>query len=306
MSGEFQQAFGAEASAFTFIAAVDAAAGAVALGGTSAAAEQVRLRPHLSLAFTTAEVIAAVRDEQGRWQLTVGLPGLYGANSPLPLSYTEDLLALDQPTLTRGVLDVLHHRLLSLLHRALHKYRDGDIAGVLHRLTGLDQRLSAGRLSSQRLLAYAGILTGRARGADALERMVQHYFNVPCQVEACILRWTPLPDEQRTRLGQAHASLGVDSVAGDTIASRATAFRVILGPLAWDIVDGFQPHGEHLADLQALIGMINGDGLDYEVELIIDSRQAPHLPMGSARLGLDLRTAGTVAAVRRELVYRSP
>ena len=306
MSGEFRQAFGAEASAFTFIAAVDAAAGAVPLGGTSAAAEQVRLRPHLSLAFPTAEVVAAVRDGQGRWQLTVGLPGLYGANSPLPLSYTEDLLRLDQPTLTRGVLDVLHHRLLSLLYRALHKYRDGDIAGVLQRLTGLDQRLGAGQLPAQRLLAYAGILAGRARGADALERMVQHYFSVPCQVESCILRLTPLPAEQRTRLGEAHVSLGVDSVAGDTVASRATAFRVTVGPLAWTIVDGFLPGGEQLGELQALIGLINGDGLDYDIELLIDSRQAPHLPLGSARLGLDLRTAGAVADLRRELVYRSP
>ncbi len=296
-------------SAFSFVAAIDAVAGGVALGGTSAAAERVRLRPHLGLAFPLAEVVAAEKPcDPGsdlRWQITVGLPGLYGANSPLPTSYTEDLLARDVNDPTRGLLDVIHHRLLSLLHRALHKYRDGDLAGPLQRLTGLHQRLIGGRIPSQRLLAYTGILAGRARGADTLERVLSHFHEVPCRIEQCIEMWTPLPADQLTRLGEANCGLGSDCVAGDTICSRATAFRITVGPLRWSDMAGFLPGGERLADLQALVGHLEGDALDYEVELLIDTTGLPESSLGDARLGLDLRTSGAFPTERREIVYRS-
>lgn len=291
--------------AFSFVAAVDAVAGGIPLGGTAAAAEQVRLRPHLSLAFPTSEVMAAEKDAAGIWHLTVGLPGLYGANSPLPTSYTEDLLAREDDDPARGLLDVVHHRLLSLLHRALHKYRDGDLSIPLQRLTGVYQRNLAGRITGQRLLAYAGILAGRARGADTLERVVSHYLDVPCRIEQCIMLWTPLPSDQITRLGEANSALGVDCVAGDTVCSRATAFRITVGPLRWNAVDGFLPGGACLADLHALVGLLNNDALDYEVELLVDTAGAPELPLGEARLGLDVRTSGDAPAVRRDIVYRS-
>ena len=294
-----------DATAFSFVAAVDAVVGDTPLGGTSAAAEHVRLRPHLSLAFPTSEVLAAEKDAAGRWLLTVGLPGLYGANSPLPTSYTEDLLNRDDRDPTRGLLDVVHHRLLSLLHGALHKYRDGDVTIPLQRLTGVYQKHLAGRIAGQRLLAYAGVLAGRARGADTLERVLSHFLHVPCQIEQCIMLWTPLPSDQITRLGEANSALGVDCVAGDTVCSRATAFRITVGPLRWDTVEGFLPGGECLADVHALVGLLNNDALDYEVELLVDTAGTPELPLGDARLGLDVRTAGEVPAVRRDIVYRS-
>ena len=300
-----ERALRANPGAFSFVAAVDAAAGGIPLGGTAAALEHVRLRPHLSLAFPTSEIVAADKDANGIWQVTVGLPGLYGANSPLPTSYTEDLLARDEGDPTRSLLDVVHHRLLSLLHRALHKYRDGDVAVPLQRLTGLYQKQLAGRIAGDRLLAYAGILAGRARGADTLERVLSHYLDVACQIEQCILLWTPLPSDQITRLGEANSALGVDCVAGDTVCSRATAFRIVVGPLRWDTIDGFLPGGQRLADLHALVGLLNSDALDYEVELLVDTVGVPEIPLGEARLGLDVRTAGDVSAVRRDIVYRS-
>lgn len=295
----------AEPAAFDFAAAVDAVTGATPLGGTDAAAERVRLRPHLSLSFPTAEVVAADETTDGRWHLTVALPGLYGANSPLATSYSEDLLARDDGGLTRGLLDVIHHRLLSLLHRSLHVHRDGDLAGSLQQLTGLHQRLVGGRIPGEALLAYAGMLAGRARGTDTMERVLGHWCAVPCRIEPCIELWTPLPADQLTLLGQANAALGIDSVAGDQVCSRATAFRITIGPLPWDQVDDFMPHGERLADLHAIVGLLNGDSLDYEVELLIDTDGMPEQPLESSRLGLDLRTAGTIPPMRRELVYRS-
>jgi len=291
--------------AFSFVTAVDAITSNTPLGGTSAAVERVRLRPHLSLAFPTSEVVAAEKDAGGTWHLTVGLPGLYGANSPLPTSYTEDLLTRDDGDPTRTLLDVVHHRLLSLLHRALHKYRDGDVSIPLQRLTGVYNKVLAGRIAGERLLAYAGVLAGRSRGADTLERVLSHYLNVTCEIEQCIMLWTPLPSDQLTRLGEANSCLGSDCVAGDTVCSRATAFRITVGPLRWDTVEGFLPGGERLADLHALVGILNGDALDYEVELLVDTAHAPELPLGEARLGLDVRTAGVAPILRRDIVYRS-
>ena len=276
------------------------------LAAVSAAGDGVRLRPALSLAFPRAEVLAAERNADDAWRLTVGLPGLYGTGSPLPASYTEDLFADGDDELRRGVLDLVNHRVLSLLVDTLRHRRDGTRrARQLALATGLDGRLVGGRIPGEELLAYAGFLAGRCRSADALERILTHRSDVPCAVEECVERWTGIPIEQRTSLGLANATLGQDTIAGESLCSRATAFRIVVGPLPWDRVDPWLPGGDGLADLCALTDLANGDGLDYEIELLVETAGMPCQALGAGRLGLDSRTDGMPADLRRELVHRS-
>ncbi len=283
----------AHATSFSFAAALEAAG------------PDARLRPHLSLAFPASEVVAA-NHLSGTWQLTVGLPGLYGANSPLPTSYTEDLLAAEDDPLRRGLFDLLHQRLLRLLadvldhHRAPHQQ-----ARLLALFSGLSGRRFSGCIAGEELLAWSGLLTGRCRGADAMERLLSGWSQVPCVVEECIALWTALPPAQVTRLGSTSSTLGSDCVAGGWVLSRATAFRVTVGPVAGSAIDPWLPAGRQLTDLVALIDLLNDDALDVEVVLVVDTADLPCPPLGHARLGRDLRTSGTTAPYRRDLVYRT-
>jgi type VI secretion system protein ImpH len=268
---------------------------------------QVRLRPALELAYPRAEVLTAEHDATHGWTLTVGLPGLYGPASPLPSSYTEDVLADEEDTLRRDLLDLVHQRLLLLLAASRQRTLGGpDQRRQLSLIAGLTERLVGGRIPGSQLLAFCGLLCGRSRSADALSRLLTSWSQVPCTIEQCIERWTPIPSAEQTRLGQANAALGLNTVAGDALCSRATSFRVAIGPLPWNQVEPWLPGGHGLADICALTDLLNSDSHDYEVVLAVETHGMPCHGLGTGRLGLDLRTTGEASGIRFDAVYRSP
>ncbi len=265
----------------------------------------VRLRPDLSLAMPAAEVVAAETDGDG-WRLTLGIPGLYGAGSPLPSSYTEDLFPEEEDPLRRGVVDLINDRVLHLLVQALRRERDPQVSrDLLGLATGLAGRRFADRIDGDDLLAFAGLLGGRARGADGLERLLGGWSGVACTVEECIPLLTPIPRDQQTSLGGLNTALGSTTIAGEAVVSRATAFRVVVGPLPWNAVDPWLPGGSGLAELCTLTDLANTDALDYEIVLVVETAGMPNIPLGDGRLGLDTRTEGTMDGLRRELVFRT-
>lgn len=294
----------ADAPAFAFVNAVRILAGAVPdaapLGGTGPAArEALRLRPLLSLAFPTSEVAAIERQRRAdggeRFRLTVTMPGLYGPASPLPTSFSERLLAEDGDGPMRGLCDLLHHRLLSLLYRILIKHRPGlggdrgaaaiDHERRLRRLLGIPDELPGG-IPGGHLLACAGLLAMPTRNADALERLLGGWFATGCVIEACIVRWTPLAADTRTRLGHGACRLGLDMVVGERVRSRATAYRVTLGPVPWDVADDFSPDGARHAELLALVQFFDPQQLDAFIELVVDTTGLPPLALGDPRCRL--------------------
>ena len=101
--------------------------------------ERVRLRGDTSLVFASCDVteVAHVRSADGvrRVRVTNAFLGLYGAVSPMPPYYAENLALVEHqggPQVIREFLDVFHHRLLSLMFRAWTKYR----FAVMYRQSG--------------------------------------------------------------------------------------------------------------------------------------------------------------------------
>jgi type VI secretion system protein ImpH len=95
--------------------------------------EIVRFRPHLSLAFPPAQIVALDPPTEDRpvHLATVTFFGLYGVNGALPTHYTQMMMDLvrDLPRSSperralRDWLDLFNHRLISLFYRAWEKYR---------------------------------------------------------------------------------------------------------------------------------------------------------------------------------------
>lgn len=292
-----------------------AAPGAVPIGRLGPPGrEAVRLRPVLSLAFPTAEVVSAARRavEGGeRVELTTAVMGLYGTVSPLPAYISERLLAQEEEGLARGVVDLIHHRILSLLHRALTKYRlafpqaagEDDRHGErLKALAGVPSGGDeGGGVPRGALLAWAGLLARQPRGAETVELVVSDWFAIPCRVEQCVPRWTDLPPSSLTRLGLVNGTLGDEAILGERVYNRATAFHLELGPVGWDAAAAFQPGGRHHAELRALVGMLNADGLDWGFTLVIDTEGMPRLAADDAcsRLGWTTRLEGRGERYRR-------
>ena len=108
----------------------------------------LRIRPLLSLSFPGTDVYSVEeveRNDQVYYLLTVTFLGLYGASSPLPTHYTEDLLdeASDDRTVSRDFLDILSSPFYRLFYQCWSKNRwfiklaDEEAADYLERLYSL-------------------------------------------------------------------------------------------------------------------------------------------------------------------------
>ncbi|MEM7412540.1 MAG: type VI secretion system baseplate subunit TssG [Myxococcota bacterium] len=271
--------------------------------------EAVRLRPSGSLAFQSTSVTRVTRREADGPDhlLSTTLLGLYGASSGLPAYYTEDILGYEtanapDPDPVRLFLDILNHRLLSLLYRSWEKYRwaeafRADASDVLSSrvltLLGVGEEgiaRSVG-LPTPRLLRYAGFITQRPRGADALAGVLSDYFGgPPVRVSQCVRRWVWLPERDRNRLGARNSRLGMDLVLGESAEDESGKFRVHLGPFGEEPrFEDFLPDSENARDLDALIGLLVPDPLTYDVEIRIEGQQVPAVRLGggddASRLG---------------------
>ena len=116
----------------------------------------------------------------------------------------------------------------------------------------------------------------------------------PTHAEPCLNRWTALPAEAQTRLGQG-GRLGRDTIAGRSIRNRTTAFGLTIGPLPHSEFSALVPGGSRHAELRALIERLNPEQLDCVVSFKIRGSDLPPTrmqPGGNLRLGHGSRCAG--------------
>jgi type VI secretion system protein ImpH len=254
--------------------------------GTSgpAEAEGLRFRPESSLGFPANDVVAvapvpAPPDCPPRLRITTSFLGLYGSTSPLPISYSEEVLSEDPDrSRVRDFLDIFHHRLISLLYRCWCKYRhpiefehekDDSITPRLFAFLCLGSPAlmkKAGMADSWRLLHFAGMFQHQPHSAADLERMLSDYFDgLPVEVEQCTGRWIPIREEQVTRLGRSNCQLGVDCSLGKSVLGRMTSFRIWLGPLEHDRMLDFLPDHDNYALLRRIVDFFVRDPLEFDV-----------------------------------------
>ncbi|MCD9027859.1 type VI secretion system baseplate subunit TssG [Luteimonas sp. BDR2-5] len=265
--------------------------------------DMVRLRQPPSLAFAPGEV-AGYRsgDAAGPAVLDTPVLGLFGPNGPLPLHLTEYAIERAQSardTTFRAFADVFHHRMLSLFYRAwadaqpvVQAERRGDDRFAFHvgALVGLP-RPGAGDdpVVATGLRHFAGRLVSQVRNAEGLRALLVRAFDVPVEIVGFVAEWMPLPDEARLRLGRRTvATLGGTAVLGARVRGAQHRFRLRLGPLDAPRFRAFLPGGVALRDLAALVRGYVGDGLDWDVQLLLRAVDVPTTRLGVAgRMGLD-------------------
>jgi type VI secretion system protein ImpH len=271
--------------------------------------EALRFRADLSLGFAASDLVQAVVTEsapgRSRWQFTISFLGLYGPSSPLPAYFTEQLLGRENG-LTRGYLDLFHHRLVSLAYRSWAKYHPEVSAHESKRLSGwLAQTLDAASaatpsLPMERLLTHAGSLSRLGPPTQAVARVLSIHFEVPVVVEDCLARWTAIPGDSCSLLGRS-GRLGRDSVVGRAIYNRTTAVGVTMGPLARSEFNALLPGGGRHQELISLMRRLNPDQYDCQIDLVIVVADLPPTSLGAhgGPLAYGARLGG-----RRDQPYR--
>ena len=263
----------------------------------------IRLGQEPGLVHAPASLAALLPGTEGHPdRLLVHVFGLFGPDGPLPLHITE--LARDRqrnngdPTLLRFI-DLFHHRLLSLFHRAWADVRPtvsfdrpqedrfGHYVGALIGLStpGLRGRDAMPDLTK---LHFAGLLSGQTRHADGLAAILSAFFTVPVRVECFVGAWLSLPGEDVSRLGEGArtAALGASTVLGGRVWSRQHKFRLVFGPLTLKEYERLLPGGLSFHRLVPIVRNWAGDALAWDVTMVLRRDEVPPVRLGrQGRLG---------------------
>jgi type VI secretion system protein ImpH len=307
-------------------------AGAVRVGGDGPSAEEaIRFRHDPSLSFSSGDV-SQVRlvprvDEWGQaqggpkhvFEVVTTFLGLTGASSPLP-GYMVEEIAQEDPDkpLRRQFLDLFHHRLLSLLYRALTRYmpeaeatRAGDDVWTRRvlALAGLDtyERGPSVGLSVAQLLRLAPLLATRARTSRTLELALSDVLRNDLGEARITVRqfagsWVEVDSEQRMMLGKLNSHLGRTSMLGGKLFDRAGKFIIGISPLDGGTYHRLLPEGDLSPLVREVVTLVVRDPLECALELGVreDVLGAFQLKMkNAARLGRNTYLGGRHGAVPR-------
>lgn len=268
----------------------------------------VKIRPGLSLAFAPSDILTVTEEGPAQYGLTVAILGLYGASSPLPTFYTEDLLdeQSSQRTATREFLDILNGAIYPLFfaswakHRLFYSLVEGEDAGVLERLFCL---LGMARpaetcefVDPNALLKYTGLFGLASRPGAGLKALLADYFHQPTlEVVPCVERTVAIPPDQRCRLGQANHGLGQDACLGAFAQDSMGKFRVELGPIEAADLHSFLPGRKACRAMGELIRLYCRDSLAWDLRITLKAGAAFGGQLGSldwSALGRDCWVSG--------------
>jgi type VI secretion system protein ImpH len=249
-------------------------------------------------------------------EVTTTFLGLSGAVSPLPQYLAEEVAQEDaeSPRL-REFLDLFHHRMLSLFHRARLRcdwpagYRSDQSDAWSRRaleLVGRAEPGARGGAPAWRLLRWAGLLAERAVPAPALAAALEDSLapdldGAGVRIEELAGAWVEIAAPEQNRLGRSGSRLGRDLLVGRRIFDRAGKFRVVVGPLSRR---AFARLGERepLLRIAEAIRALVVEPLDCEVVLWLSPEAVPRLELsarGTTRLGRNSWLGGRTAAETR-------
>jgi type VI secretion system protein ImpH len=272
--------------------------------------EALRLGQDAELAFAPAALESFDLGARPAPRLGVRFLGLLGPQGPMPLHFTEyvrERLRIRGDATPARVLDIFHHRLLSLFYRAWaqaqptvhHDRPDDDRYGAW---LGAGYGSEGGGASPRAVAAtarhfQAGLLGARSRHPEGLTKLLRQYFRVPVRVEQHVPHWMTLSSEDKSRLGfsrsraersgNAPPQLGVSATSGSKWRDRQYKFRLAIGPLTLAQYQDFLPGGRTWLRLREWVQHYAGLDLLWDVELALSHDHVPQPRLGKAvRLGV--------------------
>ncbi len=279
------------------------------LGHTGPAAEErIRIRATTELAFASSDVLdfeyVKYPDNEKRARIEAAFMGLYGATSPLPPHFSEQI-ALEayqggsQPV--RELLDVLHHRLYSLCYRSWSKYRltvgylnlgKDEFSSRMKCTVGLDGFGDhKTNLNPFYFLKFAPLLASKSRSARGLGVVLHELLgDIGVEIEQFVGHWTLIEKPLRNKLGIANHQLGESLVIGRYVYDGSGRFTLKLGPLEYDDYLSFLPGGHRRPFLKSVIDTFTPGIHDTMLELHVDLDAAPRFQLGSPRASTLART----------------
>ena len=228
-------------------------------------AKVANFRPSLSFSRPRSEIVDVVESDE-KITVDVNVPGLYGASSPLPRFYTEELILAgqdDQPY-AREFLDIFHARYYELHFSAQLKYQsfvretdfsESDVTQLLTTFVGnnLDK---VDNEVAHRLLPYLALFSPFRRSASGLEVLLNGLFPaVKFSVIEHIHKRMFTDDSEVLVLGRRNHCLGDSALLGNFIEIENCSIRIDIGPI----------------DIQSYQEIVEGAGVWLHLRQIIEA-----------------------------------
>ncbi|MBC2714117.1 MAG: type VI secretion system baseplate subunit TssG [Desulfobacteraceae bacterium] len=258
--------------------------------------DPIWVRPNLSLAFPKADVETIEEKSDGedeRFEVQANFLGLYGASSPLPVFYTEDLIdeTADDESVAREFIDVINQRLFQLFYDCCTKYQQAfkvveegsrQHAERLFCLLGIgDEEIRSQIPDPYSMIRYLGLFTQMPRSALGLETLLKDVLKgKDVSVIPCLERKAKIPVDQKLRLGSSAHRLGNNCILGEEVSDRMGKFRVQIGPLDKEEFRGFYPGSDIYKRVTLLMNMYVLGSLEYDMEVILAKGQAQTVCLG--------------------------
>ncbi|WP_319777057.1 type VI secretion system baseplate subunit TssG [Maridesulfovibrio sp.] len=203
--------------------------------------DHLRVHPQLSLGFPATDLIDIEHEEGDLYRLETTFLGLYGASSPLPVFYTEELLAeaSEDKSVTRDFLNIINNNAYVQFFRAWSRSRlmikavdeeDHSWLERLDSLLGYGHHKAFSHVPPEcRRYRHIGLLTQYPRSALGLETLLKDSLqHRDIHVEQCVLRKVKIPEDQRFCLGENSNLLGERSWIGEELEDRNSKLAVHL------------------------------------------------------------------------------
>lgn len=286
--------------------------------------EAIRFRHDPRLVFASGDIQSArvkrvpedTEQPRGRTRPVIELVttflGLTGALSPLPLYIAEEVNHEDEEhPVRRDFLDIFHHRLVSIMYRAVTRYspvrehksegRDAWIDRILS-ISGMDPDTYAPvtEIPTGKLLRLAPLVAHRGRGVQTLRKALQLVLREELgpdgeiSIEEFAGDWVNIHEGQRSALGVANHILAGGAMLGRRAYDRGGRFKVCLGPLDTKARHAFSENGKGLKLLQDCVDLIVRESLNYDIELHVAASAVQPFRLSAkspSRLGTNTRLA---------------
>ena len=267
---------------------------------------RIKVKPELSLEFPAGDVrdFHHTVDESGcdQFELIVSFLGLYGASSPLPIYYTEELLAearMDSCML-RDFYDLIQQPLYQLFYDVwshsrwalkIHEEQDLRYENRLLALMGFGlESTRRNRDEVVPLLRYLGLFVQAPRSGVALRTLLRDALQLPdLNIQAYHVRWSPLNVDQQCRVGIQGCALGEDSYLGSCFREAEGSVCVELGVLDLPTWKHMAPGQEGEQTMKRLCRLHQTLDLDTQRLAVVCDRDLTTtcLGMGLNRLGVE-------------------
>ncbi len=235
----------------------------------------LKISPHLSLAHPSSDMVN-VSDAGAYYHIIVTFLSLYGAASPLPTFYTEELLeeaGLDE-SVSRDFLDIFNQVLYTAYYKAYNsskiamqtiEFKDEKNLELQYSLLGFgEKKLRQHAKIDYNDLKFINLFSKYATSSHNIEEFLSAKLNVDVSLEECVKRTVEIPLWQRSRLGD--TILG-ENVIGKSVYDYEGKFTIHINNLDYDEMLLFQPKAQKRLLLEKSLNKILRIPLEYNIVL---------------------------------------